>query len=180
VLFFIQRLCRPFFSTQRRHHKPWVLALLQMFGLGHYPSRTAPTLPRLIDELFEQPSCAPRLLILSLRLPPLLLDLRLQTFVFRQSQQVVHTFGFAPGHQLLAAKSRISPHHDAHLRPYGTNLFHDALQLSYASCRRIDVGWSQTRTQQEFSAEDVQRQIAIVPIVTMEEITFLFPVQRII
>src|ERR1017187_5933852 len=63
VLFFIQRLCRPFFSTQRRHHEPRILSLFQVFGLGHHPPRTTPTLPRLIDELFEQARRAAGLLV---------------------------------------------------------------------------------------------------------------------
>src|SRR6201987_3203 len=88
--------------------------------------------------------------------------------------------GFTPSHQLLAAKSRTSAHHDAHLGPRGTNLCHDALQLFYTSRRGIDVRRSQPRTQEELSAKDVQRQIAVVSIVAMEESPFLLPVQRIV
>src|ERR1039458_7584554 len=72
-MFFIQRLRRPFFSTYRGHHEPRVLSLFQVFGLGHHPPRAAPTLPRLIDELFEQPGRATGLLVLGFRLLPLLL-----------------------------------------------------------------------------------------------------------
>src|SRR6267143_854353 len=157
---------------QRSHHEPRVLALLQMLGLGHHPSRTTPAFLRLIDELFEPPGRATSLLVLCFRLLPLLHDLRLQTFVFRQSQQVLYAVRFTPSHQLLAAKSGVSPHHDAHPRPYGTNLCHDALQLFHTSRRGIDVRRSQPRTQQELSAKDVQRQIAIVPVIAMEETPF--------
>src|SRR4029077_14506925 len=160
-MFFVQGLRWPCFFTQRGHYEPRVLALLQMFGLGHHPSCTAPTLPCLIDELFEQPRRATGFLVLGFRLPHLLLNLGLQTFVFRQPQQVVHAFRFTPRHQLLAAKSRVPAHHHAHLWPRRTNLCHDALQLFYTSRRGIDVRRSQPRTQQELSAKDVQRQIAI-------------------
>src|SRR5712671_2889858 len=67
-----------------------------------------------------------------------------------------------------------------HLRPYATNLCHDALQLFYTSRRGIDVRRSQPRTQQKLSAEDVQREIAIVSVIAMEESPFLLPVQRIV
>lgn len=50
----------------------------------------------------------------------------------------------------------------------------------HASRRRVDVRRSQPRTQQELSAEDAQRQTAIVPIVVMKETPFLLAVQRII
>src|SRR5713101_7105010 len=157
VVLFIQGLRRPCFSTQRGHYEPRVLSLFQVFGLGHHPSRTAPSLPRLINELFEQPRCASGLLVLRFRLSHLLRDLRLQTFVFRQSQQVLYAVRFTPNHQFLTAESRIPAHHDAHLGPRGTNLCHDALQLLYTSRRRIDVRRSQPCTQQELPAEDVQR-----------------------
>src|SRR6266436_2232936 len=105
VVLFIQLLRWPCFSTQRRHHEPRVFSLLQMLGLGHYPSRTAPTLLRLIGEFFEQPGGAAGLLVLGFRLSHLLRDSRLQTFVFRQTQQIVHAFRLTPSHPLLAAKS---------------------------------------------------------------------------
>jgi hypothetical protein len=112
---------------------------------------------RLIEELFEQPSRVSGLLVLGFGLHHLLGNLRFQAFVFRQSQHVLYAVRFTPSHQVLTAESRISTHHDAHLGPRGTNLFDDALQLRNTSCRRIDVRGSQPRTQQELSAEDVQR-----------------------
>src|SRR6266568_1134545 len=53
VLFFVQRLCGPCFATQRGHHEARILSLLQILGLGHYPSCATQTLSRLIDELCE-------------------------------------------------------------------------------------------------------------------------------
>src|SRR5262245_23809938 len=84
VMLFIQRLCRPCFSIQRRHHESRVLSFFQMLGLGHYPSRAAPTLPRLVNEFLEQPGGPSRLLILSSCLVHFLGNLGLQTFVLRQ------------------------------------------------------------------------------------------------
>jgi len=59
IMFFIQGLRWPCFSTQRGHHEPRILSFLQMLGLGHHSSRTAPALPRLINELWNSRVACP-------------------------------------------------------------------------------------------------------------------------
>ena len=56
----------------------------------------------------------------------------------------------------------------------------DAFDLLACAGRRIDVRTAQLRAQQMLTAEDVQRQVAVVVVVAVKEATFLMPVQRII
>src|SRR5215472_7010640 len=60
-----------------------------MLGLGHHPPRTTPTLPRQVDELFEQPGGASRLLVLGSCLPHLLRNLGLPFLDQHRQQRIV-------------------------------------------------------------------------------------------
>ena len=44
----------------------------------------------------------------------------------------------------------------------------------------VDVGGTQTRTEQMLAAEDVQRQITVMAVIAVEKAAFLFPVERIV
>jgi hypothetical protein len=61
--------------------------------------------------------------------------------------------------------------------PHFANLVDDPLHFSHAPGTGIDVGGSQPSTQQLVTTENVQRQIAVVVVVTMEEARFLLPMQ---
>src|SRR6266571_9441372 len=86
--------------------------------------------------------------------------------------------GFAPTHQLLAAETGIGAQDDSYFRPHRSHLRYDSLDLFQATRGSIAVGRTQTRTQQMLPAKNVERQIAIVVVVPMEEAAFLVSVQR--
>jgi hypothetical protein len=58
------------------------------------------------------------------------------------------------------------------------NLRDNTFDLRNTSGTGVDIRGPQPRTQQLVSAENVQRQIAVVVVVAMEEARFLLPVQR--
>lgn len=86
----------------------------------------------------------------------------------------------APSHQLLAGEARVGPDQDLDLRPRGADLGHDALELLDAALRGIDVRAPEPRQQQVVAAEDVERQVAVVAVVAVEEAALLGPVEGII
>jgi hypothetical protein len=103
-----------------------------------------------------------------------------QSLVARQTQQIADTVRFTPTHDRVPAEPRVTADHNPCLRPPRTDLGHDALKLLNAAGRTVLVRWPQPRAQQVLTAEDVQRQIAIAPVVAMEEATFLLTVQRVV
>jgi hypothetical protein len=58
------------------------------------------------------------------------------------------------------------------------NLTDDSLHFLNRSGRSIDIGLAQTRTQQMVVTEDIEWQIAVVVIETMEEASFLPAMDR--
>ena len=151
-----------------------------MLGLGHHPPRPRPTLPRLIGELLEDPRRLARPLILLGGLRQLRRDLRPQAIILGQPQDVIHLVRLAPRHQLFPAETGIAAHDNPHLRPRLPNLLHQAGEFLHASRRPIAIRRAQPRAQQVFPTEDVQREIAVVPIIAVKESPFLIPVQRIV
>jgi hypothetical protein len=61
--------------------------------------------------------------------------------------------------------------------PPRVNLFHDPLNLFQRAGRAINVGRTQPRTEQMFTTENVQRQIAVVLVATIKEATRLMAMQ---
>src|SRR5205823_12578133 len=96
----------------------------------------------------------------------------------RQSEHEVHAVVLTPTHQLVAAEAGIPAENDLGGRPRRSNLRHDSLYFLHAAEGRVMIGFAQTRAEYVFSAEDVQRQIAIVVVIAMEEPTLLLAVQR--
>ena len=78
------------------------------------------------------------------------------------------------------AKPGVSPQNDACHRPALADLRHDASHLLHGTRRAIDVCGPQLCGQQVTAAEDVQRQITVAIVVTVEEPSFLMPMQRIV
>lgn len=97
-----------------------------------------------------------------------------------QAEQVVDGVGFAPGHQLLTGEAGIGAQHDADLGPTLTQLAHDALDLLNRAGGRVDVGGPQLGAQKVIAAEDVERQVAVVAVVAVEEPPLLVAVQGIV
>src|SRR5438128_10849717 len=80
---------------------------------------------------------------------------------------------FAPTHQLLATETGIGAQNDSYFRPRRSHLRYDSLDLFQATCARIGVRGPQTRTQQMLTGKNVQRQIAVVAVIAMEEAALL-------
>src|SRR6266581_1287023 len=85
---------------------------------------------------------------------------------------------FAPTHQLLATETGIGAQNDSYFRPRRSHLRYDTLDLFQATCGRIGVRGPQTRTQQMLTGKNVERQIAVVVVIAMEEAVLLVPMQR--
>jgi hypothetical protein len=63
------------------------------------------------------------------------------------------------------------------MRPGVSNVRDDALDLLKASSTGVDIRGPQSCTQQLVSTKNVQRQIAVVVVVAMEEARFLLPMK---
>ena len=81
----------------------------------------------------------------------------------------LHTVVFAPPHQPIEGEPTVSTVDDLHLRPSGSDLGDDALEYAVGAETPIDVRRSQAGCQQIAFAEEVQRQVAIVVVVPVEE-----------
>jgi hypothetical protein len=93
----------------------------------------------------------------------------------RHAEYKVHLIVFAPAHQFIAAEAGIPAQNDFHFRPRCPDLRHDPFYFRQATEGRIVIGFSQTRAQNVFAAENIERQIAIVVVVAVEEPSFLLP-----
>ncbi len=118
--------------------------------------------------------------MLGFRLLHQLADETLEAAVSGQTEHIVNAIGFAPLHDRLAAKTRVSTNNDARLRPMLAYLSNNPAQFLHTARRPVLVRWTQSRTQQMLAAEDVQRQIAVAAVVAVKEAPFLLTVQRIV
>ena len=129
-------------------------------------------------KLREYPRRLPRARVLGGRLGQLRRDQAPQSGVARHPEDVVDPLLLlGPVHQLVAAEAAVAAQDDVHLAPSGANLFHDPLDLGQAPVGRIPVGFPQPHTQQVFAGEDVQRQVAVLIVVAVEEAPLLLAVQ---
>jgi hypothetical protein len=85
-----------------------------------------------------------------------------------------------PAHQFPARKAAVAAKDDPHVRPLPAKAFHQQLQDGPAVLGPIDVGRPQIGHQQLTAAEDVQRQEAVLVIVTMKEPHLLIAMHGII
>jgi hypothetical protein len=146
-----------FFSIQvlrLGHNVPFAVpsALLRFLGavfkFGKHPRRLAGLVPQLGRFL---------------HLPP---DDTAQSLVARQAKHKVHSIVFAPAR---CGKTGIAAQDNLHGRPRRPNLRHDALYLLPAAERGVVVGFSQPRTQHVLAATNIQREVALVFVVAVEE-----------
>src|SRR4051794_2751497 len=86
----------------------------------------------------------------------------------------------APSHQLLPRKSRVGAQDDLNLRPAAADLRHDALDLGHRAGGGVTIRTAQKGTQQVWTAENVEWEIAVSPVVAMKEATLLLAMQRIV
>jgi hypothetical protein len=134
--------------------------LRAIFKLGKYPRRLAGLVPQ------------------QGRFLHLLPDDAAQSLVARQAEHKVHSIVFTPAQQFVAAKAGIAAQDNLHYWPRRSNLRHDTLYLLPAAERGVVVGFSQPRTQYLLAAKNIQREIAIVVIVAVEESPLLLAMQR--
>jgi hypothetical protein len=103
-----------------------------------------------------------------------------QPCVARQPQHVLDPMRLTPRHDRLAREARVSANPDLHLGPAGSDLAHDELERFDASRRTVEVAAPQLAPQHEAPTEDVERQVAVVAVVVVEEATLLLAVERIV
>ncbi len=167
-------------ATERGDDEARIGLALGPFGFADDAATSAPARARRVPEVLEAPRrlAGPPALRLGLSHVPL--DLLGQPFVAGQTEHEVHAIGLAPRHQALACEARIGAHQDAHPRPACPDPADDARQLGLGAGRPVDVGAPQLGRQQVTAARHVQRQIAVVVIIAVEEPPFLMTVQRIV
>ena len=105
---------------------------------------------------------------------------RFQAGVAREPEHVLEAGVLAPAQDVLAAEPGIAAHPDPGPGPASADLRHDPRQFVHRACRRIDIGRAQPGAQHVLAAGDIQRQIAVVPVVAVEEPALLATVQRIV
>src|SRR5260370_10352988 len=101
-----------------------------------------------------------------------------QPLIPRQPEHKVHTIVFAPTHQLVTAEAGVSTQNDFHFRPGRPDLRYDSSDFLKAAKRGVVVGFSQPSAQNMLSADNVQRQITITVVISVEEPPLLLAVQR--
>jgi hypothetical protein len=85
-----------------------------------------------------------------------------------------------PDHQLLTAKARISAQYNPYIGPRLAQLLYNPRYLFHRAFRTVDVRGSQLRTEQVFSTENVEWQVAVFVVVAVEEPAFLLAVERVV
>src|SRR5262249_46286315 len=86
-----------------------------------------------------------------------------------QAKEKIDVVGFAPTHQIFAAKAAVAAQQDRHAGPLLPKLSHDPLDVRQAAGRGVDVAGPQERGQRVIAAENVQRQITIIAIVAVKK-----------
>ena len=102
----------------------------------------------------------------------------LQVVVFGNVDDVIDLVAFAPGQHFLAAKSGVTAKGNLDLRPDFSETLHQQRQNGprmFRPIQPIDLARTKVADQQLITAEHIQRQIAVVIVVAMEEPAFLIP-----
>ena len=165
---------------QAGDHEPRVRPLGQVLRLAHHAPDAGPAVQRAVAEVPAAPGRLPGAPGLGPRLAQLRLQRRGQPPVARQTQHVVDVVVLAPAHDRLAAEPRVAAHQDPRLRPARPDVRHDPIQLFHAARRAVHVRRPQPRAQQVPAREDVRRQVAVVPVVAVEEPPLLTTVQSVV
>src|SRR3954463_1114981 len=113
----IQVLRTPFVTAERSDDEAAVLALIEIFCLGHHAARSRPALVGPIVELGEPPGSLACLLVVAFGLMHLSADDPAQPLIALQAEDIIDLVLFAPAHQPLAAEARVGAQDDLHLRP---------------------------------------------------------------
>jgi hypothetical protein len=73
-------------------------------------------------------------------------DENLETAVLGQSQYLIDRMGFAPPHEIIPAKTRITTHDNPDLGPHRPQPPDNALQFRFGTGRCVLIGATQTGT----------------------------------
>ena len=104
-----------------------------------------------------------------------------QPLVARQSQTIIDPVTLAPRHNLLAGKPAVGAHNNAHLAPKAlANGASDLLERLDRAAAGIALSVPQLRPQRDVAAKAVKGQVTIMPVVTVEECSFLVAMQRVV
>src|ERR1700689_4810819 len=114
----------------------------------------------------------------TLRLGKLTNECRLQPAIARQAKHVVDAVRFTPPHQSVVGEAAVGAQDDVHARPALADLPDDARHLLDGAITARDVCEPLASQKQVPTTEHVERQVAVLVIIAMEEPAFLRPVQR--
>lgn len=104
----------------------------------------------------------------------------LEDLVAGEPHDVVHVVFFAPAQGFEAAEAGVTAEDDPHLGPLLAETIDQQLQNRAAMEGGVDVARSQIGEEQMLTAEDVERQEAVVILVSVEEPVLLVAVDFII
>ncbi|CAB4243990.1 protein of unknown function [Methylacidimicrobium sp. AP8] len=167
----------PLLGGERGHDKARILPSFQVLGFGDHPALPRPAAQGAVGKLGKEAGRLATRLVQTTGLLHRPLNGPAQALVARQAEEVVDLMGFAPSHDLFPAEARIGPEHDPDSGPTGTELFHDPAHLRKGARRRILVRWPKPDAKELIASKDVERQIAVGVVVTMEEALRLMSVK---
>ncbi len=104
----------------------------------------------------------------------------LQASISGNPDDIINLVAFAPGQHLPTTKTRVPTKHNADLGPALPKSLHQQCENRPGMFGAIDLAWTQITHQQLIFAENIQWQIAVVIVVTMEETAFLVTVNPVI
>ena len=105
----------------------------QVFRLADHPPFTGPGFARAVAEVTETPGGLAGALTGQAGRFHFFAQGLLQALVARQTQNIAHVVGLAPGHDRVTAETRVCANDDPRLWPTCANLTHDALQFVHTA-----------------------------------------------
>ncbi len=166
--------------VQRGDEEARVGTTREPLGFADDTALARPTVQGAIAELGEQ---AGRLAALAPARPGPLqgrVQAGRQARIARQTEDIIDAIVLAPRHQGLAGEARICAQHDLHCRPAGADLPDNTRHLLQRAGAGVTIRPPQLCRQEMVAAENVERQIAVAIVVTVEEPPLLTPVQRVV
>lgn len=164
---------------QVRHHEPRVLALAGVLGFGDHPSLTIPC-PRRVAQPGEPSLLLPGRFKVGRRFLHQFVRQGLHASILGQAEDILHAQPVAQPQQLPAAEPAIAAEDDPHVGPTRTDLPHQQRGDRPGVLGRVDVARPQVGDERLAAAEDVERQEAVMTVVTVEETAFLLAVRGVV
>jgi hypothetical protein len=149
-----------------------------MLGLSDDAAHAAPAVERPIPEVAEHPRRHPGGHVPPPGLGELRGQCRFQAGIARQPEHVIDPVLLAPQHQRVVREATVGAQDDADLRPLPADLGDDAGDLLDRPLAAGGVRPPLPGQQQVATAEHVERQVAVLVIIAVEEAAFLPAVKR--